>query len=377
MTFKKILVFLFFAILILVPMATFLLPKQSYSELENRELAAVPHPTAETVMDKSFMQDAEEFMSDHILFRNEFVSARTKLELASGKREINGVFIGGNRLMENVPEPDADITEGNLKAINTFAEKHSDTLDTTVMLVPTAVQFYPEELPAFAEAYDQLRYIQNFYSGLTDASGTDVSSALAANSDSYIYYRTDHHWTSYGAYLGYTALSRNLGFRAITLDNFNIEHVSYDFLGTLYSKVLCKEELKDGIDLYSYSPGDPVQDVIKYNGRNTVTYSSIFFRKSLETKDQYEVFLGENNAVVRITTNVKNGKKLLVFKDSYANSMMQFLPLHYQEITLVDPRYMTMPLSDFIDIEDYDQALFLYNVGTFTDNKHLYKVAQY
>ena len=151
MTFKKILIAVFLAAIILVPMATFLLPKENFSADENRSLAKPPQPSVEAVLDKSFMSDAESFMSDHILGRTWFVKARTKLELLSGKREVNGVFISENRLLENISEPDPEITQGNLDAINAFADKYKDTLSTTVMLVPTAVQFYPEALPAFAE----------------------------------------------------------------------------------------------------------------------------------------------------------------------------------------------------------------------------------
>ena len=110
-------------------------------------------------------------------------------------------------------------------------------------------------------------------------------------------------------------------------------------------------------------------------GKNTQTYSSIFFRENLEGKDKYTVFLGQNTPVVTINTNVKNGKKLIVFKDSYANSMMQFLTLHYEQITVVDLRYLNVPLSDYVDMNDYQQALFLYNVATFTGDQSMRKLA--
>lgn len=374
---KKILVSLFFLLLVSVPLATLLLPKKSFSEQENRQLAEPPKLTAQTIADKSFMENAETYMADHVIGRNAFVAARTKMELATGKKEVNGVFIGEKRLMENVAEPDVSITASNLKAINTFAEKYQDTLSTAVMLVPTAVQFYPNEKPAFVQTADQLQYIQEFYAGLNHAEGVDAYTTLSANASNAIFYRTDHHWTSYGAYLGYTALAKNLGFKAAGLDSFAIEHASHDFLGTLYSKVLWGEELADGIDLYHYSTGDVVEEVIKYTGTEATSYPSILFWEHLEQKDQYQVFLGGNNGVVTIRTNVGNGKKLLVFKDSFANSLMQFLPLHYEEVTLVDPRYMRLPLSEYIDIEDYSQALFLYNVGTFTETSDLNKVMQY
>lgn len=377
---KKILIALFFAAITLLPMLTFLLPKRNFSELENRQLAAAPEPTLESVQDRSFMEDAETFIADHMVFRDEFVAARTRVELASGKREIGGVYIGNNRLMENIGEPDPEITKKNAEAISAFAQKYASTLESSVMLVPTAVEFYPSEIPPFATAYDQTEYIQNFYKKLRGVNRVDAYTALASsasNGSRDIFYRTDHHWTSYGAYTGYTALAKSLGYKAATHDMFNIEHASHDFLGTLYSKAVYGTQWADNIDLYTYAPGNVVTDVVKYTGKNTQTYSTIFFRRNLEEKDQYTVFLGQNVPVVKIKTNVNNGKKLLLFKDSFANSLMQFLPLHYEEIALVDLRYLNEPLSEYLNVRNYQQALFLYNVGNFTDDSSLSKLLQY
>lgn len=374
---KQVLIALFFATIILLPMATFLLPKQDFSEMENRQLAEAPEPALENIRDRSFMTNAEDFMADHMFFRDRFVKTKTRLELASGKREIGGVFIGNNRLMENIKEPDANITQKNVDAVNQFAKKYSGKLETSIMLVPTAVEFYPSEIPPFAAAYDQTEYIQRFYKKLRRVSTVDAYTPLAAATGGNLFYRTDHHWTSYGAYTGYTALSKALGFKAATHDMFNIEHASHDFLGTLYSKTAYGEQWADNIDLYTYAPGDVVTDVVRYNGKNTQTYPSIFFRDNLEGKDKYTVFLGQNIPVIKIKTNLQNGKKLLIFKDSYANSMMQFLPLHYEEIALVDLRYLNQPLSEFLNIGDYQQALFLYNVGNFTDDSSISKITQY
>ncbi len=374
---KKVLVSVFFGILVLLPMATFLLPKESFSELENRSLAKPPELSWSSVMDKSYMKDAEDFMADHIVFRNQFAKAKTDCELLTGKQEIGGVFIGSGMLMEDVAEPNARITRNNADAINAFAKNHAGRIETTLMLVPTASEIYPSRVPAFAQPIDQTKYIQDFYASLHQVNTVDVYTSLAAAESEYIYYRTDHHWTSYGAYIGYTALAKNLGYKAATADTFNVEHASHTFLGTLYSKALTGEEWQDIVDLYTYAAGDAVEDVVKYSARNTVTYSSIFFRENLEKKDKYTVFLGGNDPIVKIRTRVGNGKRIIVFKDSFANSLMQFLPYHYEEILLVDLRYFNGNLSDYVNLADYQQALFLYNVGNFTDDNSISKVSRY
>lgn len=378
MNHKKLLIVLFFAIIVLLPMATFLLPKSTFSEMENRTLAKAPKITGDSLMDKSYMKNAETFLSDHMVFRTEFASAKTKLELLQGRKEVNGVFISDDMFLEKVINPDKSITNGNIDAINKFAAKYKGKIDTSIMLVPTAVEFYHKKAPMFADMMDQTQYVQDFYAKLKNINCVDAYTPLAAMADTnYIFYRTDHHWTSYGAYVGYTSLARTLGYKSVVHDMFNIEHTTDDFYGTLYSKVLYGEELADKIDLYYYSNGDVVTDVVKYTVKNKQTYPSIFFREFLEQKDKYSVFLGGNDMVVDIQTNVNNGKNIIIFKDSYSHAMMQFLPLHYEKITLVDLRYLNKPLEEYVDLSEYQQALFLYNVAGFSEDSSLKKVANY
>ncbi|MFZ2537599.1 MAG: DHHW family protein [Oscillospiraceae bacterium] len=375
MNFKKVTIGLFFTIIVLMSLATFLLPKKSFSQLENRSLARTPRLTADSFFDKSFMENAESFMADHIVFRGGFSSAQTRLEMLIGKREINGVFIAEDMLLENIQEPSEVITKSNVEAINKFAKKYSGIIDTQMMLVPTALEFYKVNAPPMAKVFDQTAYIKTVYDKLETVTTTDAYSSLASSTDDYIFYRTDHHWTSYGSYVGYSTLAKSLGLKPATIDMFNIEHASHDFLGTLYSKIIYGEKLVDNIDLYHYAQGDVVTDVIKYTDKNTQTYPSIFFKENLEIKDKYTVFLGENSPVVKIKTSVTNGKKIIIFKDSYAHSLMQFLPLHYEEILLVDLRYLHKPIEEYAKVTDYEQALFLYNAGGFAKDSSVKQVS--
>lgn len=358
-------------------MVTFLLPKKTFSETENRTLAEAPELNVENWFNKTFMDQAENFMSDHLVFRDQFSSFKTKCELLQGKKEVNGVFISDDMLIEKIEDSKSNITNGNIDAINKFAAKYKGILDTSIMLIPTASEIYPNNIPANVDVLDQTQYIQDFYAKLKNITCIDAYSPLSAVSDEQIFYRTDHHWTSYGAYTGYTAMSKALSFKPATIDMFNIEYVSEDFLGTLYSKVLYGEKLADRMELYHYAKGDVVTDVIKYTSHNKQTYPSIFFRDNLTKKDKYAVFLGSNEPIVQIKTNVHNGKKLLMFKDSYAHALMQFLPLHYEEIVLVDLRYLNKPLNEYINIKDYQQAIFLYTMQGFPKDQTIKKVANY
>ena len=138
MTSKKILAAVFFAVILIFPVATLFLPKQSFSELENRSLASAPVLSVSSIFDKSFMDQTEKYLADHIFLREQIAKAKTAIDYTAGKREIGGVYICENMLIENIAQPDKEITKGNAEAINAFAKKYADTLQTTVMLVPTA-----------------------------------------------------------------------------------------------------------------------------------------------------------------------------------------------------------------------------------------------
>jgi hypothetical protein len=155
---------------------------------------------------------------------------------------------------------------------------------------------------------------------------------------------------------------------------FNIEHASNSFLGTVYSKVLTNAEMADTIDLYYYADKDVVKEVDVFNGGEVEQYDSIFFREYLDTKDKYSTYLGSNQPMVTVKTNVDNGQKLLMFKDSYSHELVQFLCQHYEEITLLDLRYINTAFTELVDPADYTQTLFVYNVGGFITDKNLGKL---
>jgi hypothetical protein len=87
----------------------------------------------------------------------------------------------------------------------------------------------------------------------------------------------------------------------------------------------------------------------------------------VNTKDKYALFLNGNHPLVKITTNVKNSKRLLIIKDSYANSLVPFLTSHYSEIYLVDPRYYYEDIGKLVNENKINDMLIVYNVNTFLE----------
>lgn len=352
---------IFAVLLIVLPALTLFLPKKTFSENENRYLQEFPVPTLKTLEDKSFMSAFEKFFSDHFVLREKWIQLKNQMEIITNKKEINGVYLTEKRLIEH-QELNEDIIKQNTEAINSFAEKYKKP--TFLMIVPTAESIYTDQLPLMAPYFDQKKVIDSIYTASNkNLTCIDVFTPLLSAKNQYIYYNTDHHWTSLGAYLGYFSSAKPLGFAHNEIDKFNVEHASHDFKGTLYSKTLYEKSTPDTIDLYHLSTGEPQVTVTVNSGQKSSEHQSIFFRNYLDKKDKYNTFLGQNEPCVSVKTNVANQKKLLIIKDSYAHSMVQFYMYHYSEITLVDLRYVNK-LSNYVSVDDYDQIMFVYNFAS-------------
>lgn len=366
---------LFFAIIIIVPVLLFVLPKQTFSENENRVLAEFPELSWESIQSGKFMQGIDAYLSDHFLLRDQWIGMKTDLELAAGKKEVNGVYILSDRLIGKMPEYDPAEVKKNTDAIVAFSQRFGKPV--SMILAPTAVEINASMLDANAPKARQKQLIETVYAQLNNnkVATVDLFSPFQSASDQNIYYKSDHHWTSYGAYLAYNASAKSLGIQSVPLSSFNIEHASHDFLGTLYSKTMYDRMGKDTIDIYSYPEGTQVTEVIVNPGAAEKRYDSMYFREFLNKKDKYSVFLGSNEPVVTVKTDAENGKRLLVFKDSYAHSLVPFLTQHYSEITMVDMRYIRQTIDKTVDLSQYDQALFVYNAETYVSDTSIAKLA--
>lgn len=370
---KKISAIIFFLVITVIPLLIIILPKKEFSENENRVLTAFPSFTWDNIQSGKFMKDFEGFFSDHFIMRDEWIATKTQAELLAGKKEVNGVFILKDRLIQKVEDYDRTLVAKNVSAINGFAKRVK--IPCTMMLIPTACEIQKDQLDPNVPVLNQKMLIESVYSRMAGQLSTvDVYSPLYASKDEYIYYKTDHHWTSLGAYLGYSAASRSLGYQTISLNSFDIQHASHDFYGTLYSKVIYDKTGPDTIDYYSYPKGTTVSKVVVDTGSSKKNYDSMYFREYLSQKDKYSSSLGSNQPFVTVHSNAKSGKKLLVIKDSYANSLVPFLTQHYSEITMVDLRYINVNLNEKLSLDDYDQILFAYNVESFVEDQNIVKL---
>ena len=395
MTPSKLMIFLFAAVSLALPITTIALPKMERSENENRTLAKFPTLINEgklekaesfgeyvdsvkwdyiTIRDKnSFMDDIEVYFSDHLAGRETWVQAKNKLEALIGKQEINGVYTFDDKMIQVFKEYKQETIAASIKAMNTFAANHSD-LPCSIMLTPTAQEMYFSQLPKYNGYLSQKTFIDNVYKQLEGFTTIDSLSFMTEHKDDYLFYRTDHHWTSLGAYYGYCAAAKALGYSAYGLKDFNIETASSDFRGTLYSKTLDNDVTPDVIDYYHLKDNAPEITMTVFDGAKETVYDTLYVRDYLNVKDKYSSFTGSNQPIITIETDVDNGKSLLLVKDSYAHSLVPFLANHYSKITMVDMRYINADLNYFINVDEYTQALFMFNSVSFAEDESLKKI---
>lgn len=362
---------IFLCIIFLMPIIFIFSGKKDVLESENRKPAKKPDLTFASVMDKSYMSKIDGYLSDNFPGRVNWVKTKLTIDRMLGKSIINNIYIGDKMLMEKLPEPNYDEVQKSIDAINKFAEHYGNT-KVSFMLAPTSAGIYPDKLPASAPQLNQRDFIYESTSRLSaNVSFIDIYDTMVNERDKYIYYRTDHHWTSYGAYCAYKHASTNLGYKAVELDKFDVEHASSDFTGTFYNKCFYDGVDKDIIDIYTFPNGNNVTSVTMNDGIKEETSDSIYFREYLEGGDKYCVFLGKNKAYMNIKTDALNNKKILVIKDSYANSFIPFLVNHYSEIAVLDLRYVKTSIKEYVDPDKYDQTLFLYNASTFSQDSNI------
>jgi hypothetical protein len=365
---------MFIVIIVLLPLITAFSKKEEISEMENRTLAKFPKFSISSVMDKSFMDGFEDYLSDHFIGRLNWIELKADLELAMGKQEINGIYVTDDMLIEKLETPNYDELDKSIDAVNNLAERFTNP-EYFVMVAPTSAGIYTDKLSENAPQVNQKDLIDYIYDRLSEnVTSIDIYNTLYAVKDEYIYYRNDHHWTSLGAYYAYNTAIQKLGFTPISYDKYNIEHVSDSFKGTFYSKALYDKVKADTIDIYTLDDSSGIQSMVVDTGSEEKTFDTLYDRSYLSTKDKYAMFLSENNPKVTIKTNVQNDKKLLIIKDSYANCFVPFLTEHYNEITLLDLRYVGVTTENIVDINDYTQVLFLYNASTIAQDENLKKM---
>lgn len=361
---------IFILILFLFLIINIIVPNKEKSEQENRMLTTKPKFRLSSLISGDYDEKFEAYMDDQFVGRDMWRKLKVTVDRICGSRLENGVYIGRNgQLLEQIEVADENHLAANIKAIKSFSESQKK-IPVRMMLVPDAANVLNHSLPALAKPEDQTQMFSMVRKDLGDSvEWIDVSTELNKHKTEKIYYKTDHHWTTLGAFYAFQAAAPSLGIEGDLSGKYVSYAVSNSFNGMLASKSGVNLGEKEQIDIYvpTEEDTDLIIDYVDEGKRSTSLYDS----SKLKEKDQYTVFLGGNSSLLDIRTVSTSTKRLLLVKDSFANSFIPFLTPYYREIVVVDPRYYSGTINDLMDSYRISEVLFLYSGNTFFKDNNI------
>ena len=367
---EKLVGIIFILTLFLFLIINVIVPDREKSVQENRMLATKPKFRLSSLISGDYDEKFEAYMDDQFVGRDMWRKLKVAVDRIGGSRLENGVYIGSNgQLLEQIEVADENHLAANIKAIKSFSESQSK-IPVRMMLVPDAANVLNHSLPALAKPEDQTQMFSMVRKDLGDSvEWIDVSTELNKHKTEKIYYKTDHHWTTLGAFYAFQAAAPSLGIEGDLSGKYVSYAVSDSFNGMLASKSGVNLGEKEQIDIYvpTEEDTDLIVDYVDEGKRSTSLYDS----SKLKEKDQYTVFLGGNSSLLDIRTVSTSTKRLLLVKDSFANSFIPFLTPYYREIVVVDPRYYSGTINDLMDSYRISEVLFLYSGNTFFKDNNI------
>lgn len=352
---------IFLLILLVFAIINLCTKTREFSETENRSLAQMPAFSLTSLADGSYFSGITDAFNDQFFARDGWISMKLREDSLLGRKESGGVYLCDNGYLIAAPDtPDEVALQNTASALQQFAAKYPDVKMQT-MLIPGASAILKDYLPKNAPVRDQLQDIADATALIGPTiQHIDVSENLSAHAAEYIYYKTDHHWTSLGARYAFEAAGGALGVQnAVTYDIYT---VTTEFEGTLASKSGSHPQM-DSIQIYA--PQDETLEYYVNYSDSQESVCSMFQSACLEVKDKYTVFFGGNHPMLEVHTTANTGRSILIFKDSYANSFIQFLVPYYDNIILIDPRYYYDNVELIMNNSGITEVLFLYSADTF------------
>ena len=382
---RIIIIIVFIGFFVLISGASLIIKDREFSPNENRYRAETPELSWDNILSGKFQDGLEDYLRDQVCFRDGWITVKTGIQKACGDTDIGGAYVGKDGYdFEKITPEDVDEkqVDRNIKAVEDYFMMASETIDKqklSFLLVPTSGLVMQEKLPKNARLFDQAKYIDQVQKAMKDYNFVDVRDTLMDHNDEYIYYKTDHHWTSAGACLAYDVWSERTGGEVETEDGLVKNVVSDKFRGSLYSKILDADSAYDEIWTYGLQKDDA------FGSKDcTVTIDekqqldSIYDDEMLQKKDKYAYFLSGNYGQVHIqnqkATSKAKGKNILIIKDSFANSFVPFVTQDYENIYMVDLRYYNGDMKSYLQEHNITDVLVLYNISNFISDRNLHKL---
>ena len=366
-TFQKAVIVVFFAIIFLFTGALLISHDKVVSNTENRVLATFPELNWQTIKSGEFMDGFETFVNDQMTGRDWFVRVSTRTKIAMGQKDINGVYVDGDKLyskVNNLTQNDLDKVDKSMPQLIKFLQ---NTPNAYFGIIPTSIELSGIEYP---NRLNQKGFIDDTYEQLSMEQTINIYDALDSHANEEIYYNTDHHWTTLGAYYAYEKICHQLDLTPIDKDSFTKDVLLDSFSGTTQAKLNVPISV-DSIEKWNLGDRQYTRII-----NDMSTFDTLYDLEKLTSSEPYAVFLGGNNGKVVVQNNTiaedRKGTHLLMIKDSYSHCLVPFLLEHYETVTLLDLRYAGMAsVQTLIKQNNYDNIIILYNTENFISETKL------
>lgn len=387
-------ILLFLALIFLLGALIFIIPDKEFSEQENRALQGRPQLQsnfdgnlierikAGKFLDKyfsgDFAEDVGDYYSDQFPARDFFVGLKGVTEIAMLKGENNDVVLGkDDYLLSRMDNPKIDNVLKNYDASAAFADRLAEAgVSVTFAAAGRVIDVAENKLPALYpvdvlhQPWDALddRAAQTHVDGsaeYTDMLYLNLLDPLKAASDAGddVMYRTDHHWTTHGAYLAYVELMKLWGMEALPESAFTVEVVSDAFYGTAWRNAGMKWIEPDTMEFYRFE-GD--EDFTMTIHDSETVMDGFYDRSYLEKTDKYSSFISGNHAYVTVEKNGEEDReRLMLVKDSFGHSLAPFLAYHF-DLEIIDLRYYKTSTSALVNETGCDRVLIINNMDSLT-----------
>ncbi len=333
-------------------------PKEGFSLSERRELEKFPEVSVESLLSGDFMADFEKYATDNFPFRDAFRSIKAHLSYSVlAQRDNNGIYLHDGHIASMDYPYNAGSVEYAASRFSYLYQKYLQNANVYLSVIPDKSSLLAED--AGVLGYDVNLLISNLKGKMPYAQYIDICDTLTAED----YYKTDSHWRQEALLDTADRLAQGLG---VTIDkNLTTHTAETDFYGVYYGQAA----IGGKGDRISYLTNDTIDRMTAYDHQNQKEIP-IYDTARLEGHDPYELFLSGPLSLVTVKNPAcQNGKRLVVFRDSFGSSITPLLAQGYSEVTLVDIRYIGL---DYVSsLVEYDGAdvLFLYSTSVLNNSK--------
>lgn len=433
---KTIGVSLLSGVVVVVAVVLLLAPRSTISYEENRLLAEKPKFSLTSLLDGSYTSGWSEYYNDTVPFRSKLKKTISAMMQWTGvQSEEDTVFFGnvsqvkkktttpvtttesvettvavaaaGNDETNTEPavtttvvtttedpndEPAAEIGEGIIldhkravcvyggsfsvgqdyaETLNAYQQDLGSDVQVYSLVAPTAVSYYlPEEYANYTAS--ETENIDNINSYLNGVKPVDAYNALKPHTAEAIYARTDHHWLPLGAYYAAEAFAKVADVPFASLSDYDTA-TKKDYVGSMYTYTESAVLLDNPEEFTYYIPKNKYKTTYYSTSFTDPTEGDLLMNlDGYDNSMYYLVFMGGDDKITHVETDCKNGRTLVIFKDSYGNALVPCLTSSFENIYVCDMRYFELNAIDFCKQVGCTDLLFAMNTFSATGGNESY-----